>query len=444
MRKVVKTSSGTFLPPVFPDSLIIDEVPTQGSFNAVSSDGVAKAVIQAGAELPTRGTTDTGKVLTVANSDGDLVWSAPSEVTVDQVYDSTSENAQSGVAVASAVSGKQDTISDLSTIRSGAALGATAVQPGSLATVATSGSYTDLSNKPTIPAAQVNADWNSSSGVSEILNKPSLATVATSGSYNDLTNKPTIPAAVTVDQSYNASSTNAQSGVAVAQAIASVPSASYTAGDGIDITNDTISAKIGNGLEIDSYTTRQTVTRNLSVTSSSSETQLIGTLSSEIKDRLDYYNPITITTNRAYTFSTAPVGDVYLAIAMNGNPSQYRLVGAPAITVDENNSIQPGSFTFDRASVVSAMSNTNWNNILNDTTNEYDFIFFGADGYNYIAAKATVQPSTPTVVATASFRSTVTIQNAINVANPIPAFSSSDNGKVLGVVDGELAWVLLT
>ena len=61
-----------------------------------------------------------------------------------------------------------------------------------LATVATSGSYSDLSNKPTIPAAQVNSDWNSSSGVSEILNKPNLATVATSGSYTDLTNKPTI------------------------------------------------------------------------------------------------------------------------------------------------------------------------------------------------------------------------------------------------------------
>ena len=61
------------------------------------------------------------------------------------------------------------------------------------ATVATSGSYNDLSNKPTIPAAQVNSDWNSSSGVSKILNKPTLATVATSGSYNDLSNKPTIP-----------------------------------------------------------------------------------------------------------------------------------------------------------------------------------------------------------------------------------------------------------
>lgn len=64
------------------------------------------------------------------------------------------------------------------------------------ATVATSGSYNDLSNKPTIPAAQVNSDWNAASGVAQILNKPTLATVATSGSYNDLTDTPTIPSGV--------------------------------------------------------------------------------------------------------------------------------------------------------------------------------------------------------------------------------------------------------
>ena len=43
------------------------------------------------------------------------------------------------------------TIPDLAAIRSGAAAGATAVQPSALATVATSGSYNDLTNKPTIP-----------------------------------------------------------------------------------------------------------------------------------------------------------------------------------------------------------------------------------------------------------------------------------------------------
>lgn len=88
-----------------------------------------------------------------------------------------------------------------------------------LATVANSGSYTDLTDKPTIPAAQQQVDWNASSGITSILNKPTLSAVATSGDYEDLTNKPTIPASVTVDQTYSATSTNAQSGTAVASAI---------------------------------------------------------------------------------------------------------------------------------------------------------------------------------------------------------------------------------
>lgn len=56
-----------------------------------------------------------------------------------------------------------------------------------------SGSYIDLTNKPVIPAAQVNSDWNATTGITNIINKPTLATVATTGSYTDLTNKPTIP-----------------------------------------------------------------------------------------------------------------------------------------------------------------------------------------------------------------------------------------------------------
>lgn len=47
----------------------------------------------------------------------------------------------------------------------------------------------------------VNADWNAVEGDAQILNKPTLATVATSGSYNDLTNKPTIPT-VDVNKKY--------------------------------------------------------------------------------------------------------------------------------------------------------------------------------------------------------------------------------------------------
>ena len=47
--------------------------------------------------------------------------------------------------------GLQDEINDLDSIRSGAAKGASAVQPHDLARVATTGSYNDLINKPSIP-----------------------------------------------------------------------------------------------------------------------------------------------------------------------------------------------------------------------------------------------------------------------------------------------------
>ena len=57
------------------------------------------------------------------------------------------------------------------------------------------GSSIEWTTFPTIPSAQVNTDWNATSGVTQILNKPNLATVATTGSYTDLLNQPTIPAA---------------------------------------------------------------------------------------------------------------------------------------------------------------------------------------------------------------------------------------------------------
>lgn len=56
-----------------------------------------------------------------------------------------------------------------------------------LATVATTGSYDDLLNKPTIPAAQVNSDWNAVSGVAQILNKPTIPTITDNTTYFTIT-----------------------------------------------------------------------------------------------------------------------------------------------------------------------------------------------------------------------------------------------------------------
>lgn len=71
----------------------------------------------------------------------------------------------------------------------------------SLALVATSGDYTDLTNKPTIPTIPTNVSsfindagyLTSHQDISGKANSADLATVATSGDYTDLINKPTIP-----------------------------------------------------------------------------------------------------------------------------------------------------------------------------------------------------------------------------------------------------------
>ena len=94
-----------------------------------------------------------------------------------------------------------------------------------LATVATSGSYNDLTNKPTIPE-QITVDSEiSSTSTNPVQNKivyevlsavrenlltqiNNLSAVAKSGSYNDLTNKPTIPEQITVDSEISSTSTN--------------------------------------------------------------------------------------------------------------------------------------------------------------------------------------------------------------------------------------------
>ena len=232
---------------------------------------------------------------------------------------------------------KQDAISDLATIRSGASAGATAVQPGDLSTVATTGAYSDLTGTPTIPTAtsdltndsgfitlsdvpaQVNSDWNASSGAAEILNKPSIPS-ATSDLTNDsgfitlsdvpaqvqadwtesdtgdpsyIQNKPSIPSATSdltndsgfitlsdvpaqVNADWNSSSGASEilnkptipSGTQLVPAATStdedkvltvdsqgVPGwasaqAPISAGDGIDITNNVVSAKV-DGTTID-------------------------------------------------------------------------------------------------------------------------------------------------------------------------------------------------
>ena len=154
-------------------------------------------------------------------------------ITVDSSLSTSSENPVQNKVITTALNGKADS--------------------SSLAAVATSGSYNDLDNKPTIPTVNnatltiqkngttvntftANASENVTANISvpttvaelsdagNYVLSSALATVATSGSYNDLADKPTIP---TVDQTYDGTSTNAQSGAAVKSAIDAAVSSVY-------------------------------------------------------------------------------------------------------------------------------------------------------------------------------------------------------------------------
>ena len=72
-----------------------------------------------------------------------------------------------------------------------------------------SGSYNDLTDKPALAPVATSGDYNDllnkpafSGSYNDLTDKPTLATVATSGSYNDLTDKPTL-ATVATSGSYN-------------------------------------------------------------------------------------------------------------------------------------------------------------------------------------------------------------------------------------------------
>lgn len=151
----------------------------------VNSSGVPEWA-DAPTELPTV-TGNAGKILTVNSGATGVEWAdAPTELP------SISGNGSKVLKVNAGATGvewaaESTELPTATSADNGKVLGVTD----------TSGTLSWVSQTP----AQVNADWNAVSGAAQILNKP------------------TIP---TVDQSYSASSTNAQSGTAVADALSNV------------------------------------------------------------------------------------------------------------------------------------------------------------------------------------------------------------------------------
>lgn len=130
----------------------------------------------------------------------------PSEVIVDQTYNSDSTHAQSGTAVAQAISGKQDVLTSGSNIT---------IENGVISatdTTYTAGVGISIENG-VISNTQTSAEWGNITGtlseqtdLKNILDtkvdNSTLATVATTGDYNDLVNKPVNVSEFTNDANY--------------------------------------------------------------------------------------------------------------------------------------------------------------------------------------------------------------------------------------------------
>ena len=344
--------------------------------------------------VPTPEAGDSGKVLTVVDSDGTIGWSPVSasgtqlqadwSVTDDtsvqyiahkpdlSVYATTS-------SVTTALAGKQDTISDLNDIRSGAAAGATAVQPADLndyveasdlAAVATSGSYNDLTNKPTIPSGDDLVPSASSVDAGKVLTvdsqgdpawvTPSAGTTYTAGTGIDISAQNEISIDTTTVATKSdlpsssdlvPSSSSGDAGKVLTVDAQGEPSwvtpsggTTYSAGDGIAIDgNNVVSADVdGTTIGIDSTTkkikllsTIPTVdqTYNASSTNAQSGTAVASAVSNAVSG-LDEVPAVTSSDNGkvlkatysggagSYAWATESGGTTYTAgnmVSINGN-----------------------------------------------------------------------------------------------------------------------------
>ena len=239
-----------------------------------------------------------------------------------------------------------------------------------------------IKNKPFIPAAQVNSDWNSSSGVSEILNKPNLATVATSGSYNDLSNKPSIPAAQ-VQSDY------AQTDSTAVDYIKNKPA--LFSGNYNDLTNKP----------------------DLSVYAESSDLAPVATSGS--------YNDLS---NKP-TIPAAQVNSDW-----NASSGVAQILNKPSIP-SATSDLQNDSGYITASDVPAAQEQANWNE--SDSSDPA-----------YIKNK----PSIPAAQVNSDWNASSGVAEILNKPtipsgeDLVPAHSSSDSGKVLGVnSSGNTAWV---
>ena len=141
-------------------------VPGQTTIEADSGNDTLNVNAGNGIDLTTNATTDT---LTIAV-----------DATTTDIPEGTNEYYTAAKVDAKIAAASVTDLTDVTSAGSGAII--TTAERSKLAGIAAGAEV------------NVNADWNAASGDEQILNKPTLAAVATSGAYGDLSGTPTIPA----------------------------------------------------------------------------------------------------------------------------------------------------------------------------------------------------------------------------------------------------------
>lgn len=421
----------------------VDQTYSASSTNAQSGTAVAGA-ISGVRQVPSASSGDNGKVLGVTDSSGTLGWVAKDEADLFYVtynvttFDEIKAAHDAGkwpVLVDS--NGRVAPMVDYNWVG-----GASSVQNAKFQvseydyTADTNGAdyyntvynleldidaYLERTETWSTTSNNASADWDAVSGPRVIRNKP------------------TIP---TVDQTYNSASANAQSGVAVAQAIAAIPAVSYTAGDGIDITANEVAVKAGTGLEI-SDTTSTTESSLYETSDSNKYVMGFAPLTAGLLQSIQSNSGLTITTKISYN-------------ALPGNPSLYfcclfSLTGGNERYFDKYLKLKNHTSAALQAGSVLTFNISDLDTSGSNTTIEYVQSHLGefhlglmAQAFGSWSTPVYLAGSSYSAVETATYPATVTITDALCVSNPLPASTSSDAGKLLTVnAQGTPAWGML-
>lgn len=318
----------------------------------------------------------------------------------------------------------------------------------SLATVATSGSYDDLINKPTIPAPQVQADWDE--------------TNTSSKAY--ILNKPTIPPSVVVDQTYDATSTNAQSGVAIAGELSnyalasSIPTdtAQLTNGAGfitsadLPIVNDGKLAIQVNSTDVGEFTANQSTATTVNIT--------VPTDTNDLTNGAGYITGITssdVTTALGYTpYSSAnPNGyqaNVIEAIKRNGTTLTItnKAVDITVPTTASDVGALPDTTT------INDLTTTAQQNALNSGITSGDVTLIGTalqpndnitqlnNNAGYITSTALNGYATENWVTNQGYITGITSSDVTTALGYTPYNSSNPNGYISGITSSDVTTAL--